>query len=52
MAFFNNKKKLIKATDAAKTINPQQFIAQGIKGAQIKTALENARLEIFKDYFS
>lgn len=49
---FNNKKKLIKATDAAKTINPQQFIAQGIKGAQIKTALENARLEIFKDYFS
>ncbi|MFY8327788.1 tRNA nucleotidyltransferase [Pseudoalteromonas sp. ZZD1] len=47
-----NYTALINATKDARAINPQQFIAQGVQGAQIKTALENARLEIFKDYFN
>ena len=41
---------LINATEAAKKISPQQFIAQGIKGADIKTALEQARLDTFTQY--
>ncbi len=40
------------AATQARAVNPQQFIAQGIKGAEIKTALEQARLEIIKGYFS
>ncbi|MBB1398627.1 tRNA nucleotidyltransferase [Pseudoalteromonas sp. SG44-8] len=44
--------KLLTATKAAKAINPQQFITQGIKGAAIKTALEQARLEILQQYFN
>ncbi|MCQ8881070.1 tRNA nucleotidyltransferase [Pseudoalteromonas shioyasakiensis] len=43
---------IIKAAAQARAVNPQQFIAQGIKGAEIKTALEQARLEVIKNYFS
>ena len=43
---------LVNAATQARAVNPQQFIAQGIKGAEIKTALEQARLEIIKGYFS
>lgn len=43
---------LINATEAAKKISPQQFIAQGIKGADIKTALEQARLDMFTHYLT
>lgn len=47
-----NQQLLLQASKEAKAINPQQFIAQGIKGADIKTALEQARLAVFKNYFS
>lgn len=43
---------LVSATEAAKKISPQQFIAQGIKGADIKTALEQARLDMFKQHLN
>ena len=47
-----NQQQLLMATKAARAINPQQFIAQGIKGAQIKTALEQARLEVFQQFLT
>jgi len=47
-----NQPLLLQASKEARAINPQQFIAQGIKGADIRTALEQARLEVFKSYFS
>lgn len=47
-----NQQQLLTASKAARAINPQQFIAQGIKGAQIKTALEQARLEVFQQFLS
>lgn len=40
------------AANQAKAVKPQQFIAQGIKGADIKTALEQARLSAISRYFS
>jgi tRNA nucleotidyltransferase (CCA-adding enzyme) len=43
---------LTKAAKQARAVSPQQFIAQGIKGAEIKTALEQARLEVINSYFS
>ncbi|WP_421419315.1 tRNA nucleotidyltransferase [Pseudoalteromonas lipolytica] len=44
--------QLHQVTEQASAVDPQQFIVQGIKGADIKTALENARLSIIKNYFS
>ncbi|NMR24452.1 tRNA nucleotidyltransferase [Pseudoalteromonas sp. NEC-BIFX-2020_015] len=46
-----NQQLLLQASKEARAINPKQFIDQGIKGADIKTALEHARLEVFKRYF-
>lgn len=46
------QQQILAATKTAKAINPQQFIAQGIQGAAIKTALEQARLEVFQQYFN
>ncbi len=43
---------LVKVAEQARAVNPQQFIAQGVKGAAIKTALEQARLEVINSYFS
>ncbi|CAM4388521.1 tRNA nucleotidyltransferase [Pseudoalteromonas ostreae] len=47
-----NQQQLLTATKTARAINPQQFIIQGIKGAEIKTALEQARLEVFQQYLN
>lgn len=47
-----HQQTLLQASHEARAVNPQQFIAQGIKGADIKTALEQARLAVFKRYFS
>ena len=48
----NFANELEQAAKQARAVNPQQFIAQGIKGADIKTALEKARLKIIQRYFS
>lgn len=47
-----NQQQLLTATKLAQSISAQQFIAQGIKGAKIKTALEQARLEMFQQFFT